>query len=105
MGHMASLGIKWKTVLAPGLVYNAHHFSGVIFQVVANMQRKNKTVMEVLAAGGRYDHLVRTAVIFLVFVTYVYHILSKHYYFSKFSSLLPFDQIIQVRQNSTAYLL
>ena len=62
MGHMASLGIKWKTVLAPGLVYNAHHFSGVIFQVVANMQRKKKTVMEVLAAGGRYDHLVRTSV-------------------------------------------
>ena len=59
ISHMDSLGVKWRTVLAPGLVYNAHHFSGVVFQVVANVQRKKKTVMEVLAAGGRYDHLVR----------------------------------------------
>ena len=61
-GHMESLGVKWRTVLAPGLVYNVHHFSGVVFQVVANVQRKKKTVMDVLAAGGRYDHLVRTVV-------------------------------------------
>ena len=65
MCHMESLGVKWRTVLAPGLVYNVHHFSGVVFQVVANVQRKKKTVMDVLAAGGRYDHLVRTVVCFV----------------------------------------
>ena len=44
-----------------GLVYNVQQFSGVMFQVVADVRRKKKPVMDVLAAGGRYDALVNTS--------------------------------------------
>ena len=46
-------------MLTLGMVYNVQQFSGVMFQVVADVRRKKKLVMDVLAAGGRYDALVR----------------------------------------------
>ena len=44
-----------------GLAYNVQQLSGVMFQVVADVRRKKKPVMDVLAAGGRYDSLVNTS--------------------------------------------
>lgn len=41
-----------------GWIYS-HFYSGMIFQVAVDVVRKKKTVSEVLATGGRYDHLVR----------------------------------------------
>ena len=52
-------------VLTLGLVYNVQQFSGVMFHVVADVRRKKKTIMDVLAAGGRYDALVRVNSIYM----------------------------------------
>lgn len=41
-----------------GLVYKVQHHSGVIFQFVAFIRKRKRTVPDVVAAGGRYDHLV-----------------------------------------------
>uniref|UniRef100_A0A8C2DLR8 Eukaryotic translation initiation factor 2 alpha kinase 4 n=1 Tax=Cyprinus carpio TaxID=7962 RepID=A0A8C2DLR8_CYPCA len=41
-----------------GLVYKVQHHCGVIFQFVAFIKRRKRTVPDVLAAGGRYDHLI-----------------------------------------------
>lgn len=41
-----------------GLVYKVQHHSGVIFQFVAFIRKRKRTVPDILAAGGRYDHLV-----------------------------------------------
>ncbi|XP_033626734.1 eIF-2-alpha kinase GCN2-like isoform X1 [Asterias rubens] len=52
-------GIRLEMIVTLSLVYNIHCFSGVIFQFVAEpVHRKKKTTMDVLAAGGRYDHLI-----------------------------------------------
>lgn len=53
-------------MLAIGLVYNMHYYSGAVFQIVATSRRKNRTAMEVLAAGGRYDDLVSVRDILLL---------------------------------------
>ncbi|XP_022092964.1 eIF-2-alpha kinase GCN2-like isoform X2 [Acanthaster planci] len=53
-------GIRLEMIVTLSLVYNIHCFSGVIFQFVAeSVHRKKKTAMDVLAAGGRYDHLIQ----------------------------------------------
>ncbi|KAL0169431.1 hypothetical protein M9458_034033, partial [Cirrhinus mrigala] len=41
-----------------GLVYKVQHHCGVIFQFVAFVRRRKRTVPDILAAGGRYDHLI-----------------------------------------------
>ena len=41
-----------------GLVYKVQHHSGVIFQFVAFIRKRKRTVPDIVAAGGRYDHLV-----------------------------------------------
>lgn len=46
-----------------GLVYKVQHHSGVIFQFVAFIRKRRRTVADILAAGGRYDHLVGFTVI------------------------------------------
>jgi len=45
-------------MLAIGLLSNIAHFSGIMFQVIYNVKRKNRAVVDVLAAGGRYDTLL-----------------------------------------------
>lgn len=46
-------------VIAPGLVYNVHQYSGMICQFVCDLKKKHKhSNMEVLAAGGRYDSMI-----------------------------------------------
>ena len=47
-----------QPVLTLGLISGVRHFSGAIFQVVRNVRRKSRQMIEVLAAGGRYDSLL-----------------------------------------------
>lgn len=42
-----------------GLVYKVQQHNGIIFQFVAFIRRRQRAVPEILAAGGRYDLLVR----------------------------------------------
>ena len=47
-----------QVVVNLGLVYKVQHHSGVIFQFVAFIRKRKRTVADIVAAGGRYDHLV-----------------------------------------------
>ncbi|XP_019725702.1 eIF-2-alpha kinase GCN2 [Hippocampus comes] len=52
------LGVKLPVVVNLGLVYKVQHHSGIIFQFVAFIRKRKRIVPEILAAGGRYDHLI-----------------------------------------------
>ncbi|KAI3367813.1 hypothetical protein L3Q82_026651 [Scortum barcoo] len=52
------MGVKLQVVVNLGLVYKVHHHSGVIFQFVAFIRKRKRTVPDIVAAGGRYDHLI-----------------------------------------------
>lgn len=39
-------------------MYKVQHHSGVIFQFVAFIKKRKRTAPDIIAAGGRYDHLV-----------------------------------------------
>uniref|UniRef100_A0A8C8DLJ2 non-specific serine/threonine protein kinase n=1 Tax=Oryzias sinensis TaxID=183150 RepID=A0A8C8DLJ2_9TELE len=52
------LGTKLRVVVNLGLVYKVQHHSGVIFQFVAFIRKRKRTVPDIVAAGGRYDHLI-----------------------------------------------
>ncbi|XP_024125468.1 eIF-2-alpha kinase GCN2 [Oryzias melastigma] len=52
------LGVKLRVVVNLGLVYKVQHHSGVIFQFVAFIRKRKRTVPDIVAAGGRYDHLI-----------------------------------------------
>ncbi|XP_019940643.2 eIF-2-alpha kinase GCN2 [Paralichthys olivaceus] len=52
------LGVKLQVVVNLGLVYKVQHHSGVIFQFVAFIRKRRRTVPDIVAAGGRYDHLI-----------------------------------------------
>ena len=57
--HIETFGIGLPIVVNVSMVYNYHHFSGLIFQFVAANKRKRKRGgVDILAAGGRYDKLV-----------------------------------------------
>jgi translation initiation factor 2-alpha kinase 4 len=58
LSHMETLGCKFPPILSVGLLSNIKHFSGVMFQVVYDVKRNNRTTVDVLAAGGRYDRLL-----------------------------------------------
>lgn len=47
-----------QVVINLGLVYKVQYHSGVIFQFVAFIRKRKRTVPDIVAAGGRYDHLV-----------------------------------------------
>ncbi|KAG7466333.1 hypothetical protein MATL_G00163870 [Megalops atlanticus] len=55
---LKKLAIRLQVVVNLGLVYKVQHHSGIIFQVVAFVKRRRRTMPDVLAAGGRYDHLI-----------------------------------------------
>ena len=57
--HCELLGCNFTANLTPSLLYNVEHFSGVIFQVAAVVKKNKRAPFDVLAAGGRYDALVR----------------------------------------------
>jgi translation initiation factor 2-alpha kinase 4 len=43
------------------LVYKVQQHTGIIFQFLAFSKRRQRVVPEILAAGGRYDLLVRAS--------------------------------------------
>ncbi|KAG7510467.1 eIF-2-alpha kinase GCN2 [Solea senegalensis] len=55
---LCKLGVKLQVVVNLGLVYKVQHHSGVIFQFVAFIRKRKRTVPDIVAAGGRYDHLI-----------------------------------------------
>ncbi|NXN94799.1 E2AK4 kinase, partial [Rhinopomastus cyanomelas] len=55
---LKQLGIKLQVFINLGLVYKIQQHSGIIFQFIAYIKRRQRTVPEILAAGGRYDHLI-----------------------------------------------
>uniref|UniRef100_H3DJ97 eIF-2-alpha kinase GCN2 n=1 Tax=Tetraodon nigroviridis TaxID=99883 RepID=H3DJ97_TETNG len=57
-GLLDKLAVKLQVVINLGLVYKVQHHSGVIFQFVAFVRKRKKTVPDIIAAGGRYDHLI-----------------------------------------------
>lgn len=58
MNLIYKLGVKLQVVVNLGLVYKVQHHSGIIFQFVAFIKKRKRTVLDTLAAGGRYDHLI-----------------------------------------------
>uniref|UniRef100_A0AAY5K186 eIF-2-alpha kinase GCN2 n=1 Tax=Esox lucius TaxID=8010 RepID=A0AAY5K186_ESOLU len=57
-GLLRKLGVKLQVVVNLGLVYKVQHHCGVIFQFVAFIKKRRRTVPDIVAAGGRYDHLI-----------------------------------------------
>nr|XP_057946262.1 eIF-2-alpha kinase GCN2 [Doryrhamphus excisus] len=55
---LQKLGVKLQVVVNLGLVYKVQHHCGIIFQFVAFIRKRKRTVPDILAAGGRYDHLI-----------------------------------------------
>ncbi|XP_064426761.1 eIF-2-alpha kinase GCN2 isoform X7 [Mirounga angustirostris] len=60
VGLLKKLGIKLQVSINLGLVYKVQQHNGVIFQFVAVIRRRQRAVSEILAAGGRYDLLVKS---------------------------------------------
>ncbi|XP_071450666.1 eIF-2-alpha kinase GCN2 isoform X2 [Hetaerina americana] len=59
MSHAQALGVKCPMVIAPGLVYNVHQYSGMMCQMVCELKKKRrKGGLDIIAAGGRYDSLL-----------------------------------------------
>ncbi|NXD07885.1 E2AK4 kinase, partial [Nothocercus nigrocapillus] len=58
VGLLKQLGIKLQVSINLGLVYKIQQHNGIIFQFIAYIKRRQRTVPEILAAGGRYDHLI-----------------------------------------------
>ncbi|XP_006778231.1 PREDICTED: eukaryotic translation initiation factor 2-alpha kinase 4 [Myotis davidii] len=58
VGLLKKLGIKLQVLINLGLVYKVQQHSGIIFQFVAFIKRRQRAVSEILAAGGRYDLLI-----------------------------------------------
>ncbi|XP_053138825.1 eIF-2-alpha kinase GCN2 [Hemicordylus capensis] len=58
VGLLKQLGIKFQVSINLGLVYKIQQHNGIIFQFIAYVKRRQRIVPEILAAGGRYDHLI-----------------------------------------------
>ncbi|XP_054572339.1 eIF-2-alpha kinase GCN2 [Eptesicus fuscus] len=58
VGLLKKLGIKLQVLINLGLVYKVQQHSGIIFQFVAFIRRRQRAISEILAAGGRYDLLI-----------------------------------------------
>ena len=57
--HAKTFGISLPLVVNTSMVYNFQHFSGLIFQfVAANIRKRKRGGVDILAAGGRYDKLI-----------------------------------------------
>uniref|UniRef100_A0A2D4K2Q5 non-specific serine/threonine protein kinase n=3 Tax=Micrurus TaxID=8634 RepID=A0A2D4K2Q5_9SAUR len=57
VGLLKKLGIKFQISINLGLVYKIQQHNGIIFQFIAYIKRRQRTVTDILAAGGRYDHM------------------------------------------------
>ncbi|ETE69773.1 Eukaryotic translation initiation factor 2-alpha kinase 4, partial [Ophiophagus hannah] len=58
VGLLKKLGIKFQISINLGLVYKIQQHNGIIFQFIAYIKRRQRTVTDILAAGGRYDHMI-----------------------------------------------
>ncbi|XP_060076346.1 eIF-2-alpha kinase GCN2-like [Ylistrum balloti] len=59
IGHAEAMGLKLPIVFSLGCIYNTQQYSGVIFQIVFDLKRKKRTIPDLIAAGGRYNGLVK----------------------------------------------
>ena len=50
--------ISLQVIVSVGWILNSPMYHGVVFQLAIDVIRNKKPVAEMLAAGGRYDHLV-----------------------------------------------
>ncbi|KAL7746303.1 eukaryotic translation initiation factor 2-alpha kinase [Sorochytrium milnesiophthora] len=58
-GYLENLGVMAPVIIAPLLMYNLSYYqNGLIFQAVLD-NRSTKKKLDILASGGRYDHLIR----------------------------------------------
>ncbi|KAF6351176.1 eukaryotic translation initiation factor 2 alpha kinase 4 [Rhinolophus ferrumequinum] len=58
VGLLKKLGIKLQVLINLGLVYKVQQHSGIVFQFMALIRRRQRAISEILAAGGRYDLLI-----------------------------------------------
>ncbi|XP_039198591.1 eIF-2-alpha kinase GCN2 isoform X1 [Crotalus tigris] len=58
VGLLKKFGIKFQISINLGLVYKIQQHNGIIFQFIAYIKRRQRTVTDILAAGGRYDHMI-----------------------------------------------
>ena len=56
INHLRAFDVRAKIIVDMSLAYNMHYYSGIMFQVVLDAQKK----FDVIAAGGRYDKLIST---------------------------------------------
>jgi translation initiation factor 2-alpha kinase 4 len=53
--------LQCPIVVAPGLVYNVQQYSGMMCQFLCELKKKRRrSVLDVIAAGGRYDNMLST---------------------------------------------
>ncbi|XP_043271459.1 eIF-2-alpha kinase GCN2 [Venturia canescens] len=61
IANAEALGVKWPITVVPLLVYNTQQHSGVTFQITCESKRRRKKGgQEVIAAGGRYDNMLKS---------------------------------------------
>ncbi|CAH2328065.1 eIF-2-alpha kinase GCN2 isoform X1 [Pelobates cultripes] len=58
IGGLGAFGGDYIIIVNFGLVYKMQQHSGIIFQFIAFIKRRQRIVPDILAAGGRYDHLI-----------------------------------------------
>ncbi|XP_061467441.1 eIF-2-alpha kinase GCN2 [Rhineura floridana] len=58
IGLLKKLCIKFQVSINLGLVYKIQQHNGIIFQFIAYIKRRHRIVTDILAAGGKYDHLI-----------------------------------------------
>ncbi|KAJ3022418.1 hypothetical protein HKX48_006235 [Thoreauomyces humboldtii] len=91
--HLTNLGIRNRVVYVPLLAYNASHYrNGIMFQVAIAEKKK----LDVMAAGGRYDHLL-TRFRYPFGPSKKLHGVGVHFAFSKAVSALVAEQAAQLR--------
>nr|XP_018669174.1 eIF-2-alpha kinase GCN2 isoform X1 [Ciona intestinalis] len=63
--NLDSLNLTLPVVFDLGYSHKHHnHYNGIIFKVSAEIQKKKRTAIDVLAIGGRYDKLLTTMSVF-----------------------------------------
>ncbi|ESO93561.1 hypothetical protein LOTGIDRAFT_119057 [Lottia gigantea] len=59
INYAESLDVKLEIKVTVGLIYNPIQYDGFIFQVLYEHRKKKRLLGDVLAAGGRYEKLIR----------------------------------------------
>ncbi|KAJ3150466.1 hypothetical protein HDU86_006639 [Geranomyces michiganensis] len=94
--HLWCLGIKNRVVFAPLLSYNSSHYrGGLMFQIAVPGKKK----LDVMAAGGRYDHLL-TKFRYPFGPNKKLHAVGVHFALSKAISAIVAEQVANLRSTS-----